>query len=151
MSPSASNIDTKFYRKSISTPYAGMELDAETARVFDLIDEKTQLSKVAEHARINAAALWKAIAKLTRMGLIEEAGSSAGHMGRPFLEGLQRELTRAVGPIGQILLKNTAARMDITLPNIPVERARELIYKLVDQIPDKKAGAEFQHNMFKII
>lgn len=150
MSTAASNLDTKFYRKSPKGRRGTVDLDDETARVFAVIDEKTHLSRVAELAEVSTAVLWKAVAKLSRLGLIEDAeGAAGGFMGRLFTDALQAELTRAVGPISQILLKNVSEQMDIAFPNVPVDRVRELVYKLAERIPDEKTGAEFQHNMFK--
>ncbi len=151
MSPAVSNIDTKFYRKSSHDLPGSVNLDAETARVFAVIDGNTQLSKVAELAEVSTAILWKAVAKLTRLGLIEDADDNAGFMGQLFADKLHKELTKAVGPISNLLLKNVATQLDISFPNIPVERAREFVFKLADRIPDERASAEFQLTILKDI
>ena len=151
MSPAASNIDTKFYRKSSQALSGAVDLDADTARVFAAIEGNIQLSRVAELAEVNMAALWKAIAKLIRLGLVECADGDAGFMGRLFADAVEKEFAKAVGPIGIILLQKAAAQMDISLPNIPAERAREFVDRLVAQIPDQKGRAEFQQAILKKI
>ena len=145
MSCAAGNIiDTKLYRKSSQSLNKTVELDEETARVFAVLDGRIELSKAAELADVNMAVLWKAIAKLTRLGLVEGADDGAGFMGGPFVEAMQNEFAEAVGPISLILLKKTAAQLDISLPNIPVDRAQMLIQKLAEKIPDEQASTHFQ-------
>ncbi|KJS33644.1 MAG: hypothetical protein VR64_02655 [Desulfatitalea sp. BRH_c12] len=151
MHPTASNPDTKLYRKATRSTHGKIELDAEAARVYAVIDESIQLSKVAELAGVNMAVLWRAIAKLTRLGLIEDSDSDIGYMGKPFFDILHKELTKTVGPISTILLKNVSAKMEISFPHIPVDRVREFVKKLAEQIPDKKAGAQFHQTISKEI
>ncbi len=144
MSPAASNIDKKFYRKSSQGLRVTVDLDAETTRVFTVLDGNIQLSKVAELAGVSKAVLWKAIAKLKSLGLIEVADGDAGFMNKMFVDKMQNEFAKAVGPISNIMLQKVAAQMDISLPDISVERAREFVSRLADQIPDESGRAEFE-------
>ena len=144
MSPAAHHNDNKFYRKTRQPEGGAVDLDPESARVYTVLEENIQLSKVAELAGVSMAGVWKSIAKLTRMGLIEDADEDTGTMGRMFVDLVQREFAKSVGPISAILLEKVAAQLDIALPNIPVERASELVSKLADKIPDEKASAEFK-------
>lgn len=151
MSPAASQIDNKFYRKTSQGLQGAADLDGDAARVFAIIDGTIQLSKVAELADVSMAVLWKAIAKLTRLGLVESAENDGGFMGRMFVDELQNEFAKVVGPIGSILLNKVSAQMEITLPNIPVERARELVVRLAEQIPDEKGRVDFEQTLEKHI
>jgi len=144
MSPAAHNIDKKYYRKTRQSEGGTVDLDTESARVYAVLEENIQLSKVAELAGVSMAGLWKSIAKLKRMGLIEDADGDAGTMGRMFVDLMQREFAKSVGPISSILLEKVASQMDVSLPDIPVERARELVSILAEKIPDEKASADFQ-------
>jgi biotin operon repressor len=151
MSPAANTIDTKFYRKSFQGQHRTVDLDPDTAKVFAVIDENTQVSRMAQLADVSAAAVWKAIAKLTRLGLIEDADNDFGFMVKTFTDTLHAELTKAVGPISIILLKKVSEQMDISFPHIPVEMALEFVYQLAEQIPDERASTEFQQTILKKI
>ena len=151
MSPPASHIDTTFYRKTSKGLQGAVDLDADAAKVFAIIDGNIQLSKVAELADVSTAVLWKAIAKLTRLGLVESTDNEGGFMGRAFVDELQNEFAKAVGPISNILLDKVTAQMEITFPNIPAERARELVNRLVEQIPDENGRSEFEQTLLKHI
>lgn len=151
MSPAANTIDTKFYRKSSQGLRGKVELDPDTAKVFAVIDENLQVSRVAQLADVSAAVVWKAIAKLTRLGLIEDADNDAGFMVKTFTDTLQAELAKAVGPISNILLKKVSEQMDISFPHIPMEKAHEFVYQLAEQIPDERTSAEFQQTILNTI
>lgn len=151
MSPAANTIDTKFYRKSSQGLHGTVKLDPDTARVFAVIDENLQVSRVAQLADVSAAVVWKAIAKLTRLGLIEDADDDLGFMAKSFTDTLHAELTKAVGPFSNILLKRVSEQMDISFPYIPVERAHEFVYQLAEQIPDERTSAEFQQTILNDI
>jgi hypothetical protein len=151
MSPALNSINTKFYRKSSQGLPRSVDLDDESARILDLLDETTQLSTVAEQAGVSLAVLWKAIAKLSRLGLIEDASDHAALMGQAFVDALESEFARAVGPISQILIKKTVDQMRISLPDIPVDRSRELVKLLAGQIPDEHVREAFQRSLLKDI
>lgn len=149
MSPAANTIDTKFYRKSPQGLRGRVDLDPDTAKVFAVIDENIQVSRMAQMADVSAAIVWKAIAKLTRLGLIEDADNNIGFMVKAFTDTLHAELTKAVGPISSILLKKVSDQMDISFPHIPVGRALEFVYQLAEKIPDERASVEFQQTILK--
>lgn len=149
MRPAASNLDKKFYRKTLRGLNTTVDLDDQTSRVFAAIDENTQLSMVAELAGVSIPALWKSVAKLSKLGLIEDSAGHTGSMGKQFADKLHKELTHAVGPMSNVLIKNVAQLMKISWPHIPTERARELVYRLVVQIPNDEARDEFQQIMIQ--
>jgi hypothetical protein len=151
MSSAANTIDTKFYRKSSRGLSRTVDLDPDTAKVFAVIDENIQVSRMAQLADVSAAIVWKAIAKLTRLGLIEDADDDLGLMVKTFTDTLHAELTKAVGPISNILLKKISDQMDISFPHIPVEMAHEFVYQLAEQIPDERISVEFQETILRII
>jgi hypothetical protein len=150
MSSSSSFISTKVYRKTKKGLTATVDLDFETLQVFTAINGQSQLSAVAQQAGVSIPALWKAIAKLTRLGLIE-SGASANNltMGKSFADKLHKELTKAVGPMSNLLITNVVKITNITWPHIPRNRARELIYRLVVQIPNDNLKDKFQKTMLK--
>jgi hypothetical protein len=151
MSPAANTIDTKFYRKTSQRLRGAVKLDPDTAKVFAVIDENLQLSRVAQLADVSAAVAWKAIAKLTRLGLIEDADDDLGFMVKTFTDALHAVLTKAVGPISNILLKTVSEQMNISFPYIPVEKAHEFVYQLAEQIPDERTSVEFQQIILNAI
>lgn len=150
MSPPASDISAKVYQKTATGLTATVDLDFETLRVFTAINGQTQPSTVAQQAGVSIHVLWKAIAKLTRLGLIESgADTNNSTMGKYFADKLHKELTKAVGPMSNVLIKDAVKLTKITWPHIPRECARELIYRLVVQIPEDKLKDQFQNTMLK--
>jgi hypothetical protein len=149
MSPTIRGIATIMYRKTERGLNAPINLDNVTGKVFAAIDGHAPLPIVAESAGVGIPVLWRAIAKLSRLGLIEETASGTGTMGKPFADKLHQELTRAVGPMSDVLIQSVAKLTKITWPHIPPERARELIYRIVVQIPNDSLKEKFQETMLK--
>lgn len=149
MNPPSCDSATKMYRKSQRGLEAPVDLDDATAKVFEAIDGCVPLSIIAESTGVGVPVIWRSIAKLTRLGMIEEASDSTGTMGKRFAEKLHRELTKAIGPMSYIIIQNVAKLTKITWPHIPSERARELINTIVVQIPNDRVGKKFQETMLK--
>ena len=150
MSPAIPGIATKTYRKS----QRGLadtitDLDDATGKVFEAIDGHAPLPIVASAAGVGIPVLWRAIAKLTRLGLIEETAGNTSTMGKPFADKLQQELTKAVGPMSNVLIQSVVKLTKINWPHIPPERARELINKIVAQMPNDSLKEKFHETMLK--
>jgi hypothetical protein len=62
---------------------------------------------------------------------------------------LQQELTKAVGPMSNVLIQSAVRLTKIAWPNVPPERARELINRIVVQIPNDSLKEKFQETMLK--
>ena len=149
MSPAIPGFAAKIYRKSQRGLDAAIDLDDATGKVFAAIDGHAALPIVAESAGVGIPVLWRAIAKLTRLGLIEEAAGGTGTMGKPFADKLHQELTKAVGPISNVLIQSVVKLTKITWPHIPPERAQEIIDRIVAQIPNDSLKEKFQETMLK--
>jgi hypothetical protein len=149
MSPAIGDIEIKTYRKTQRGLNAIIDLDDASGKVFAAIDGQTALPNVAESAGVGIPVLWRAIAKLARLGLIEEATSSTGTMGKPFADKLLQELTKAVGPVSNVLIQRVVRLTKIAWPHIPPDRAREIIDRIVVQIPNDSLKEKFQETMLK--
>jgi hypothetical protein len=149
MSPAIPGFAAKIYRKSQRGLDAAIDLDDAAGKVFAAIDGLAPLPIVAESAGIGIPVLWRSIAKLTRLGLIEEAAGSTGTMGQPFADKLHQELAKAVGPMSNVLIQSVVKLAKITWPHIPPERARELIDRIVARIPNDSLKEKFHETMLK--
>jgi hypothetical protein len=150
MSSPTGDMSAKVYRKTPKGLTATVDLDFETLQVFTAINGQSQLSAIAQQAGVSIPVLWKAIAKLTRMGLIESSANvTKATMEKSFADKLHKELTKAVGPMSNLLITNAVKITNITWPHIPRDRARELIYRLVVQIPNDHLKYKFQKTMLK--
>jgi hypothetical protein len=141
--------DTTLYRKSSQGRRATINSDGVTARVFAAIDGNNSLSVVAEFAGVSIPVLWQTIAKLKKLGLIEEGAGSAHLMGTEFAIKVQRELTKAVGPVSNVLIQNAVQLMKFSWPRVPAVHAREFIYRLLVHIPHAGTREAFKITMLK--
>jgi hypothetical protein len=142
-------MNTHLYRKSSHGLNTSVDLDVISGRVFSAIDGNNPLSVIAELAGVSIPVLWRTIAKLKKLGLIEEGSGSADVMGIEFANKVQRELTKAVGPMSSVLIQKTVQLMKISWPQVPAVHAREFIYRLLVHIPNEGTREAFKITMLK--
>ena len=138
---------TQLYRKSSKNLLATAELDLVTRRVYTAINGDTSLSVIAQSAKVSIPVLWQSIAKLKRLGLIEEGTGEAGTMGLKFANKIQGELSNAIGPMSNVVIQKVVKLMKFTWPNVPAENAREFIYRLLIHIPNEDSRNQFKMTM----
>ena len=68
-----------------------------------------------------------------------------------FMETLRIHLSRAIGPMAEILIEDMAAEMEIDPVAIPVNQAAELIAHLALEIPDEENQIQFKKSMLAIL
>ena len=149
MYAAAVNMNTILYRKSSHGRNTTVDLDGITGRVFSAIDGNNPLSVVAELAGVSIPVLWQTIAKLKKRGLIEEGAGSSDFIGIEFANRVHRELTKAVGPMSNVLIQNVVQLMKFSWPRVPAVHAREFIYRLLVHIPNEETRDAFKITMLK--
>jgi len=60
-------------------------------------------------------------------------------------------LSRAIGPIAEILIEDLAAEMQLNLSAIPLNQAAELIAQLSLEIPNEDIQMQFKKSMIAIL
>jgi hypothetical protein len=68
-----------------------------------------------------------------------------------FTQNLRMNLSRAIGPMAQILIEDFTAEMEIDPSAIPVNQAAELITQLSLEVPDEENRMQFKKSMIAIL
>ena len=126
-------------------------LDADMIRVLIAIDETKSIAKVAQEVSMDAATLKATIAKLLRLHLIEPVQKADSYLDKRFLQELKKNLSKAVGPMAEILIEDVAADMNLSSDEIPQEQAAEFIGSLAMEIPDEENSVQFKKAMLELI
>mgnify|MGYP002063437017 FL=1 len=140
-----------FYRKIHRTDHDQIALDAEMVRLLIAIDEKKSLSQIAAEVQMEPMALKKNLGKLIQLGLVEPIKKGLPVLDKIFLQALNINLSRAIGPMAELLIEEVASEMEITDPGIPVHQAAEMITTLSHEIPDPEKRIEFKKSMMDIL
>jgi len=140
-----------YYRKIIRKDNEEVSLDADMIRLLIAIDETKSLFQLAEEVGMGNSAFKKTLSRLLDQGLIEPIQKDVPVLNETFMESLKISLSRAIGPIAEILIEDAAEDMQLTISMIPVHQAAELITHLSLEIPDEDTRIQFKKSMIAIL
>ena len=140
-----------YYRKVIRKNNDAVSLDADMIRLLIAVDENKNLYQIAEEVDMGSLAFKTALSKLLDQGLIEPVQKDIPVLDQTFIETLRIHLSRAIGPMAEILIEDIAIEMEVDPAAIPVSQAAELIAHLSLEIPDEKNQMQFKKAMLAIL
>jgi DNA-binding MarR family transcriptional regulator len=139
------------YRKVTRLDGREVSLDADMIRLLIAIDESKALGQIGRELGMTHATLTATLAKLSAINLIEPIRENIPRRDNGFLDALALNLSRAVGPMAQILLEDALSDMKLSPGPIPQNQAAELIGALALEIPDEEARMQFKRAMLELM
>lgn len=140
-----------YYRKVIRRDNDEISLDADMIRLLIAVDESKSLNQIAEEVDMSNTAFKIALSKLLRQGLIEPVQKDLLVLDKSFLETLRINLSKAIGPIAEILIADVTEEMQVDSSAIPINQAAELITQLSLEVPDEENQMQFKKSMIAIL
>ena len=140
-----------YYRKVIRADNDEISLDADMIRLLIAVDESKSLNQIAEEVDMSNTAFKIALSKLLRQGLIEPVQKDLLVLDKSFLEALRINLSKAIGPIAEILIADATEEMQVDSSAIPINQAAELITQLSLEVPDEENQMQFKKSMIAIL
>ncbi len=148
--PRSDHVDL-YFRKVIRKDSDKISLDADMIRLLIAIDDNKSLYQIAEEVDMQATTLKTTLSKLLDQGLIEPLKKDISYLDHLFLEALRINLSKAVGPIAEILIADVVEDMNLKTSEIPTNQASKLINNLSLEIPEEKNRIEFKKSMLAIL
>jgi len=140
-----------YYRKVIRTDNDEISLDADMIRLLIAIDENKSLNQIAEEVDMSGSEFKSTLSRLLEQGLIEPVQKKMMVLDNSFLERLRVNLSKAIGPIAEILIEDVAEEMQLEPSAIPINQAAELITQLSLEVPDEENQIQFKKSMIAIL
>ena len=140
-----------YYRKVIRTDNDEISLDANMIRLLIAIDENKSLNQIAEEVDMSGSEFKSTLSRLLEQGLIEPVQKKLMVLDKSFLEMLRVNLSKAIGPIAEILIEDVAEEMQLEPSAIPINQAAELITQLSLEVPDEESQIQFKKSMITIL
>jgi hypothetical protein len=140
-----------YYRKVIRRDDQEVSLDADMIRLLIAIDGKKSLYQIAEELDMESAVFKKTVSKLLQQGLIEPIRRDIPILDETFLAALKINLSKAIGPMAEILIEEVSSEMRLNTSAIPVQQAAELITHLSLEVPDEDDRMRFKKSMMAIL
>ena len=125
--------------------------DGKMLRLLLAMREEKDMAQIAAQSGLDPSALRKTLNRLLELGLIEPVGQGMTYLDARFIDGLRLNLAQSLGPMAEFLIEDVVAGMDTTIPEIPVQRAAELISALADELPDEDTRIRFKKAMIDLI
>ena len=140
-----------YYRKVIRADNDELSLDADMIRLLIAIDESKSLYQIADEVDLDSTTFKQTLSKLLSQGLIEPVPKDIPLLDSSFLEALRINLSKAIGPMAEILIEDVAEEMGLDPSKIPINQAAELITHLSLEVPDEKNQIRFKKSMIAIL
>lgn len=124
-------------------------------KVLSYIDGAKSISQIAQSIGITDSDAMKVFYTLFRQGLIKEIDVKTASSGQQFfnlpdtdfVKNLLENLTKAIGPIAPLIIKETCSETNSDLLSDDITIRAVLIETLHSKIPDEKAGLTFLDEM----
>ena len=140
-----------YYRKVIRQDNEKVSLDADMIRLLIAIDESKSLYQIADEVDMDNSTFRQALSRLLDQGLIEPVQKDIPVLDESFLESLRINLSKAIGPMAEILIADVTEEMELDPDRIPVNQAAEMITHLSLEVPDEENQIQFKRSMITIL
>ena len=139
------------YRKVTRSDNEEVLLDTDMIRLLIAIDETKALGRIAQEIGMSPDKLSASLTKLLEIKLVEPVRKNGAGLGDQFITALKHHLSRAVGPMAQILLEDAMSDLNLSGKSILPNQAAELISVLAVDIPDEDIRIQFKKVMLPLI
>ncbi len=145
----AGDISKLVLKRTVRADLGEVSLDSRMLQVLMELDGKKNLGKVAQALNMTLKDLRIIIQKLHQLKLCEPAKEAIPVLDRRFFNYLSAELSRAMGPIADVVIEDEINAMGEEPARFPAHRAAELVDLLARQILREERKVAFQQAMVK--
>ncbi len=135
--------------RRISPHLPQMTLGGDMLMVLAAMDGTRTLDEISEKVGVDMVELREVVSSLGQSNLIQEVGSTGDMLSSEFMDMVTLELSKACGPIAELLVEDAAEDMGVAVNQVPPERAAELIEMLAREIPREEKRVAFQQALLK--
>jgi len=143
------DISRMVLKRKVSADLGEVSLDSQMLQVLMELDGSKNLAQVARSLNMNMKHLREILNKLQNLRLIEAAREAMPLAGKDFFKLLSSELSRAMGPIAEVVIEDEISDMGEDPSRFPAHRAAELVDLLARQIIREERKVTFQQAMVK--
>jgi hypothetical protein len=147
----AGDISPLVFQLSVKNEPGELSLDKEMLSVIRELDGKKSIGMVVKNTGLELDKIREIIAKLLTHGIIALVNQSMPMMKEEFFIYLTDQLSKATGPMAEVLIDEAVASLDCSQSLFPRHRVQELIDLLAPKIFREEKRAAFKENLYKKI
>lgn len=151
MSYTADGISKMILKRSPGVDTAELSLDLSLSNLFWALDGVRSLEILAQDEGYEMDIIFDRANQLMNQGLVEEVVQRAPPGGQYLSQILAKELSKAVGPIADILIEDVVEETGCDLQNIKPHQMENLVRKLTREIGPKQKAEDFYQRMRSLI
>ncbi len=136
-------------KRTVRADMGEVSLDSQMLNVLMELDGKKNLGQIAQSLNMNMKTLREITSRIHQLRLCEQAAESMPVLGKAFFNELSMELSKAMGPIADVVIEDEIADMGESRERFPAHRAAELVDVLARQILREERKVAFQQSMVK--
>ena len=137
------NVLDMCFKKTTVPSNNEVTFDPDMFKLLMAIDERKTIRQIAAEVQLSASAFKTSFQKLMKYKLIEPADEIKDYIEPAALEQIRKILVRLTGPLGEMLIEEAAAQLNLDPSRIPKASMADLIYTIANEIPSEKQRNEF--------
>jgi hypothetical protein len=138
------------FRRAPGTDISKYKSDLQIFNLLMAIDGRRTVGTIAKEDFYDLADLTAKIERLLAKGLIEQVGGAVSYIDPTLIATLTAELTKLVGPVAGMLVKEEAVKLGQSVERISLSRLESLLDGLAGFIQDGKRSADFKRRMMAL-
>lgn len=138
------NIASSVYRRSVTNDLGEVSLDSRMLTLIMQLNGEKNAATLAGELGMNLSDVRMVLARLDQLGLIEEVVLSVPTFSADFYPFLADQLSKAMGPMAEILLEDLLTEMNLNRESISLTHAAELVDALARELPRDEKRVTFQ-------
>jgi hypothetical protein len=139
------------FRKTNFSAHDETVFDPDMLKLLMAIDEGKSVLQIAKEINMDPVVFRESFLRLFKLKLIEEVKQKVVYADEGFLTRLRETLVNLVGPLGEMLMEETAEKMNFESTKIPKSSVADFVYQVAKEIPGDKEQAEFKRLMIQEI
>ncbi len=138
-------------KRSIGVDITALSLDLSLSNLFWALDGGRTLEVIAVEEGYEIDVLLERANQLIKSGLVEQVQKTAASGSQKLVRAMVKELSKAVGPIADILIEDIAEEAGCDLRHLSLHQMERLVQHLAKEIRPKEKAETFYTNMRSLI
>ena len=141
------NLANARFKQSERASTREFTFDADMLKLLMAIDGEKTVREVSLAVGLSQPVFKSKFIKLLKLGLIEQLGDEVKCVDPSFIDKMRATLIQLVGPLGEMLVIDTAEDMGWQTNRIPVADLVDFVAAVAREIPGEKQCNEFKKRM----
>ena len=151
MDKSLQELSEMTFKQSENVNISDLSLSVKMLNIFWAMDGTRDFKTVAREDAYDLEELAANVQTLMRMGLLEANQVMSGFVDKQTLDILTQNLSRAIGPVADILVEDAISDLGFSLSSLPNHKLEQLVDHLAQEIGDVESSERFKSSIAHLI